>query len=536
MKIQKYIHKNKFIISFAAVFLLIAAFGSLEIVRHAPLSLSAQFSMLLLFLVVGTYWIRKGQIEWLLYLYIFIQPLTRFPAYVLGPIRLSFVLLALTVVGFCFLVWKKRQWHSFRAGKLVFPQMLFVGVVCLSTLINVTYLHSFERIILHISNLFFVLVVLQIIDDAKKLIRFVSVWCASVTFMAVFGVIASLVAQFQGVTTSPFIQTSIDGIIRIQSLTPDSNYFAVLLFIPLCLGLACVLTQKAIVKKSYKIFFWCLVPLLIATMLITYSRAGLLALMLALASFVFFERQYFRYVFWVKFGTLIVSGILLAMAIQPEFVRNMIMRAPDSVISQDQKIQYGTALTFDKSKLVFRGNGIGLYGTSDQTGQALDPAFQENIADDAIDVRGLYWGVAVKMFKASPLYGLGAGEYPYQFERYLGYNYFAKLPNTHEIFLETAAEFGVIGLAALIFLMIRSLLLLRALYQFSDGPKKVFLYGIGVAYVASLFQYCFQPSFNSMNLWFVISVLGVTELLSVAESKKLNILLTSSEGSNGTNK
>lgn len=526
MNVTKIIRKQNIPWSFFAAFLIVLFFGFVEIEYKAPLSVVTQLSMLALFLIICSQWFRSGKPEWILYLYIFIQPMTHLPIYVLGSIRLSFVLLGLAVLSVLYTFWKKKSWHEIRIGKLIVPQVVFVGIVSLSTIINVAHVGSFERFVLHVSNLLFVLALLQFINSSEKLLRLFVVWCSSLTFLSLFGIAVSLYARFHETTTSAFIQTSIDGIIRISSLTPDSNYFAVLLLLPLSVGLAIVLSHKVVLTKKYRAFFWFFVPLAITTILLTYSRAGLLALVLTLFCFIFFEKQFHRYVFWVKICIILGTSIILCVLIQPEFLRNMILRFPDSVISQDQKIQYGTALTFDKKSLVFHGRAFGLYSASIVQKPELDQSFQANIADDAIDVRGLYWGVAWQMFKDKPVFGLGAGQYSYEFEKYLGYSYFAKLPNTHNIFLETLAEFGIIGLLALLFLLIRGIWLVVTLYRFATGVKRMLLFSLAVAYIASIFQYTFQPSFNSINFWLLFGIIGAIELMSKDEAHKLQRLLT----------
>lgn len=516
MNIQTHYKKYAYFWSFAAAFGLIALFGSVEVVRRAPLSHVAGIAMLVLFFVFFLLAYKRGKIEWVLFLYVFIQPMTRFPVYVYGPIRLSFVLLMLAVGGHLVAMYQKKSWFRIKIGKLIFPQFLFLCAIILSTLVNISHVSSFERITLHVANFLFVLLLPQIIDSSKKLLRLIIVWCASISFLSVFGIFTSIFARAQNGKSTLFFQTAIDGIIRIASLTPDSNYFAVLLFVPLSIGLAILLSHRNDFSNKYKVFFWIFVPIFITTALLTYSRAGLLALGMVLFCFIFFEKQFLRYTFWVKFGILVLSALVLSVIIQPDFLRNMIFRFPDSVISQNQKIQYGSALTFDKSHIAFRGNASGV------TSGVLTAEEQEIIANDAIDVRGLYWGVAIKMFRAHPILGVGAGEYPYQFEKYLGYIYFAKLPNTHDIFLETLAEFGIVGLLTLLFLLIRSLIVLRNLYRFSTGPRRALVYALGVSYVASVFQYSFQPSFNSMNLWFLLGMFGILECMNREEIQKFN--------------
>lgn len=516
MNIQTHLKKYAYFWSFLGAFALIALFGSIEVVRRAPLSHVAGIAMLTLFVIFSILAIHYRKVEWMLFLYVFIQPMTRFPVYVYGSIRLSFVLLVLAVAGYIAVVYKTRSWFSLKIGKLIFPQFLFLCAIILSTLVNITHISSFQRITLHIANFFFVLLLPQLIDTSKKLVQIIVVWCSSIALLSVFGILTSIFVRAHGGKGSLFFQTAIDGIVRIASLTPDSNYFAVLLLVPLSIGMAILLSRKNIFPKKYKVFFWIFVPIFIITALLTYSRAGLLALGVVLIGFVFFEKQFFSYTFWVKFGIIVFSALLLSVVIQPDFLRNMIFRFPDSVISQDQKIEYGTALTFDKSHIAFFGNARGVISG------AIPTQDQEIIANDAIDVRGLYWGVALKMFQAHPMLGVGAGEYPYQFENYLGYTYFAKLPNTHDIFLETLAEFGIVGLLALLFLLIRSLIVLRNLYRFSTGPRRTLVYALGVAYVASVFQYSFQPSFNSMNLWFLLGMFGILECMHHEETQKFN--------------
>ncbi len=521
-KIQQFLVHYSYQLSLAFLVILVSVFGAIELVRGGTLTTFTGIAMLLLVLVVVAVWVKKGHVEWILYAYVFIQPLTKFQTIVFGSIRLSFVLFGCAILGYIFVVFKKKSWNDVKLSKLFVPQALFVAAVVLSTLINIAHVQSFERAVLHLSNLIFVVLALQLIDSGEKFFRLVATWYASVTLLVLFGAAVSVWSEITGRTTSEFVQTSVDGVIRISSLTPDAGYFASLLLIPMALGLALLLTQKILLKRSYAIFLTFFVVMSIALMLISYSRAGFLAMLAVFFFLLFFEKQYRRYLFWTKFAGLIVAGIIVAVVLQPQFLRNMVLRVPNSVISQHEKIIMASALNFDKSKILFVGQGRGLVGGHDATAQELDQNFEDNISSDAIDVRTLYWNVAIKMFQRHPTFGLGSNGYPYNFETYYGYSYFAKLPNAHNIYLETAAEYGVVGLAALAYLVIRALVQVRTLHSFAGDAQKPFLYALGVAFIASLLQFFFQPGFNVLNLWLIIAALSLYEVLPKEELKKIS--------------
>lgn len=74
---------------------------------------------------------------------------------------------------------------------------------------------------------------------------------------------------------------------------------------------------------------------------------------------------------------------------------------------------------------------------------------QEIPTDNRIDV----WKTTLNMVKAYPVVGVGAGVFPYVYERYMVEGAPPGITFAHNIFLNVLAEMGVIGLAAFLVLM-----------------------------------------------------------------------------------
>lgn len=107
--------------------------------------------------------------------------------------------------------------------------------------------------------------------------------------------------------------------------------------------------------------------------------------------------------------------------------------------------------------IIFAALGAGLFLTLSRTG----------FKNESIETRQLAWKVTLKMFAEQPVSGVGAGNFAYrylgaqsEFFKQPGNEKYARLANwekpkhAHNEFLETAAETGVPGLAAMLLLLI----------------------------------------------------------------------------------
>lgn len=116
-----------------------------------------------------------------------------------------------------------------------------------------------------------------------------------------------------------------------------------------------------------------------------------------------------------------------------------------------------------------------------------DPS-ESSAADVSVDGRKAEMQVALRMFSDNPLFGVGAGNYIFNFQRYsqdLHLINRGEDRNAHSLYLQIAAERGLVGLAAfgvLLWFMIRSLRSSRHMFQEAklyDYGALVTAFGIG---------------------------------------------------------
>jgi len=126
------------------------------------------------------------------------------------------------------------------------------------------------------------------------------------------------------------------------------------------------------------------------------------------------------------------------------------------------------------------------------------------------DIRSVIWSTSFSIFKDNSLFGIGFGNFPIFYQRYL------KVPSeifghAHNDFLNVAVNAGIIGLLAFIFMWVVFLKnLLRRYKETTEGyPKALILGGVlcVIAFLlASQFQCYYTAAICNMILFFVLGL------------------------------
>jgi O-antigen ligase len=131
------------------------------------------------------------------------------------------------------------------------------------------------------------------------------------------------------------------------------------------------------------------------------------------------------------------------------------------------------------------------------------------------DIRSVIWSTSFNIFKDHPLFGIGFGNFPIFYQRYL------KVPSeifghAHNDFLNVAVNAGIVGFLAFIFMWVVFLKnLLRRYKEKKEGYAKALILGgvlcVTAFLLASQFQCYYTAAICNMILFFV---LGLSESIA----------------------
>ncbi len=269
----------------------------------------------------------------------------------------------------------------------------------------------------------------QIFYNYEKIKPFIWIYVISL-------VIVILYTTFRHLSIGFYEKNAAHAVVR-PFYNDHTAYGAILaLFIPVLMGLA----TYSKYKKNIKIIFWIITGLFIVAVLLSYSRAAWLSLLLALGFYVATKLKIkFKYIF-------IVVLILTAVFIKFNF----------QIFDALEKNN-----TDSSSKLSDHITSI------------------SNVKTDASNMeRILRWNCAIRMFKEKPFFGWGPGTYmfqyaPFQFkyERTIISTNFGEGGNAHSEYLGPLAETGLVGMLSLIFIMLATILTAAKIYLRSKDKE-----------------------------------------------------------------
>ena len=132
-----------------------------------------------------------------------------------------------------------------------------------------------------------------------------------------------------------------------------------------------------------------------------------------------------------------------------------------------------------------------------------------------------YWKIGVSMFVHNPLLGVGAGNYPIRYWDYGGWEKQWRV--CHNMFIQTAAELGMGGILALLYLLYLSFRdswkTIKGLGEKERGDS--FPYLASQAGIVSLAVYCvggmFQSVFTYPMLYIIIAIIVATKQIAIKE-------------------
>ena len=284
-----------------------------------------------------------------------------------------------------------------------------------------------------ISKLWFIIPIYflgtQIFNDYKKIKPFIWIYTISLIIIIIYTSYRHISIGFLVKNVSHYV---------VQPFYNDHTaYGAILaLFIPVLIGLA----LKTDYKPKLKYFTWGVVGLFFIALILSYSRAAWLSLIIAGGIWVAIKLKIkFKYILFV---IILITTIFLKFQFQ----------IVDRLEKNDQD---------SSSKLSDHITSI------------------SNISTDASNMeRILRWNCAIRMFKERPIVGWGPGTYmfqyaPFQFkdERTIISTNFGERGNAHSEYLGPLSEGGVLGSLSLIFIMLATILTAAKVYKRSKNKE-----------------------------------------------------------------
>jgi putative inorganic carbon (HCO3(-)) transporter len=338
-------------------------------------------------------------------------------------------------IGFMCVSIARRLWIGERLGvttfRRLFPVLPYLAVVSLSVLWASAPDRALTTAIDLAKDLLIFWVLIELIDHLATL----KACCLALTLVAGSLAAVSVYQQATGTFTSDyggFAQASVRQIVgsvslyRLSGPVGDPNYFALILLVVVPVGLA---TLRTPLHRVAQLMVIAALTLVVGAVLLTYSRGG--ALVLALGSVLSLARFRIRGPLMAVLVILLPFGIVL--------VPGPVWDRLNTLVNPLQG-----------------GRPVGQF------------------VDDSVALRLGAQRVALEMFLEHPFFGIGAGNYPVLYQDYsrsllvpaVATEFFP-----HNLYLQVAAESGVVGLLAFLPIIIGPLVTLE-LTRRRSGPVR----------------------------------------------------------------
>lgn len=377
------------------------------------------------------------------------------------------------------------RWVIFRMPpKGWFNPAIILGLLIVIGFVSLVYSpvpdRVYTRLMDNIKDTVIALVIIILLQTPQVYKRAIWVLMLSGAFLTTLSVVQYLTGTFNndyGGFSLSFSHQIIGEYDNFRATGPigDPNFYAqiVVLIVPLAL-------ERFLHEKEPRLRLLALYVFLVSslTIIITYSRGGLISLVIAFAVFFLFyppKRHHLPF--------MVLGVVVFFMVLPPNYLERLFTLQ-----------QY------------FGGGGQRVQEVSLQGRES------ENLA-------------ALEMFKAHPLFGVGVNSYMYLFPEYskrLGVAVVATEREAHSLYLETLSETGLVGSSFFMFLI-------YTCYTYMLKARKVFLNttesdvaGMMTAYMAGFTGYFFAAIFlhNGFPRYFYLVVGMALAVRMVAEHQK----------------
>lgn len=333
-------------------------------------------------------------------------------------------------------------------------------------------------------NILYALMLFLLITDRARLMAALSGLVAATTLLSLLTTVqvslGSVDFNFFG-----FAQGGIDHIAdQVDAIRPagplqDPNYYCQLLIPGFALALGTALGGST---ARLRLASLAATVLIVVAIMLTASRGGMLAAAVATVSLLLVHRKF-------HYSAAVVVPVLALLYLVPSY--------------SDRVASVATAF--------------------------LALASGQNANETSVSGRLAEMQAAAILFAEHPLAGIGYGMFESRYQD-ISANYDIVLRgqdrSAHSLYLETAAEQGIVGLAALLFLMGASLravqLSLRRATKHADSALMNTLWAMGAAAVGLFVSSLFLHDAYAQHFWLVIALLFATERATKTTSIRLN--------------
>ncbi len=380
------------------------------------------------------------------YLLIFLmRPGELFPA--LAPLRLELVVGAFALVSLFFNQKKYEGKVRIKYDNIIIAMLFMLVAMCLSIYGSFEMTKTVDTAIKFVKLVVFYYLIVSLIDDKKKFITFMWVFILIITYMSF--------DSFRLYLSGGFIhRMNVDRLQGTTSAAGDPNSLATTLIVTIPLILALATYHK---EKLIKFCLYSLSLLMIALMVITGSRTGLVAFIgIIIAGFIYSRKKFL-------YGTVIIMVMIVGWVSLPDQYRERYMLF--SEISQD--------------------------------------------VDQVSSGRWEIWKAGINMIPDRPILGVGAGAFAWAYGsgRYGPPQHM----QSHNLYIEIFATMGIIGFIAcsmFLFFLIKKLKILEQ-SEFPEDKKWISIFSRN--FILSIISLLIAGLFGHNLLrytWYMIAALA----------------------------
>ena len=360
-----------------------------------------------------------------IYLTVFLAPIV--------PTMVCVGLSGLCAVSFILNMKKNKSYTITAIGTML---IAFVGLAAISTLTSIHRTKSMQILMLYIAFAVFYFVTVNTVRTKQQWYNLVMFFVLSGAAVALFGVYQNFVlettAQSSWVDTEMFSEIGV----RVYSTLDNPNVLGQFLVLVIPVAFAMLVSEKKALSKIV-LFLSCVI--MGACLIFTWSRAGWVAIVLALGFFVVMKDR--------RWSTLVIVALLIMPFVLPQ---NILSRITSIGNMKDSSTAYRVSVWIASLR----------------------------IAAD-------YWLGGI---------GLGSGAFERMYQNY-ALNGAGFALHSHNFYIQLVVEMGVLGLIvffAIIFLAYKQIICIK--------DKKSLNYNVSLAIGGALLGYLFQGM--AENLWY----------------------------------
>ncbi len=324
-------------------------------------------------------------------------------------------------------VYKKEQLRKSGADKGIFAYFIVAFISLFFTVYFHATLTEFYKVLIYISLFYIIYDSINSKKDVEFLLN--SVLLLGL-ILSILGVLAFIgiknnlhSAFFVFLKNNGFVQGS-----RVSSTLQYANTFAAFLILQFFVSVGFLIAKKNVILR---VVYGVLSLLFLVTLLLTQSRGGIIAFILALIIYFIFAKGNDR-----KISALGVVGIIIVFAVVVVAKKNVFLP-------------------------VFKG----LWGRVSALLAFLHGKYNASLGNRENMLKDSF-----KILKEHPIFGTGNGTYQYVYMKYRSVYFFSKFP--HSIFFQVLDEMGIIGAAAFLYVLYdltrKAIIKIRKYYSILD--------------------------------------------------------------------